>query len=74
MTIHHLHPADDFDRDDIDAAIHLRSARRCHLERGGLDSIAIAVRLLAETGEAPGWDDALDDTDTDDTDGWDWAA
>ncbi|WP_405161894.1 hypothetical protein OG203_37160 [Nocardia sp. NBC_01499] len=71
MTIHHLHPADDFDREDIDAAIHLRSVRRCRLERGGLDSIAIAVRLLAETGEAPGWDDALDDVDGSD---WDWAA
>ncbi|MFI9406251.1 hypothetical protein [Nocardia sp. NPDC052316] len=71
MTIRHLNPADGCDRDDIDAAIHLRSARRCHLERRGLDSIAIAVRLLAETGEAPGWDDGLDDVDGSD---WDWAA
>lgn len=75
MTIRHLHPADDFDRDDIDAAVHLRSVRRCHLERGGLDPVAIAVRLLAETGEAPGWDSSLDEAiDSDDDGGWGWAA
>ncbi|CAM4497708.1 hypothetical protein NONI108955_36165 [Nocardia ninae] len=75
MTIRHLHPADGFGRDDVDAAIHIRSARRCHLERRGLDSVAIAVRLLAETGEVPGWDDGIDqDIDSDDDGGWGWAA
>ncbi|MFX0579460.1 hypothetical protein [Nocardia nepalensis] len=61
----------DRDRDELDAVVHVRSARRCHLERSGLDSIGIAVRLLAETGDLPGWDDALD---IDDDSDWEWAA
>ncbi|WP_433599132.1 hypothetical protein ACQPXH_26150 [Nocardia sp. CA-135953] len=48
-------------RDDSDAVIDIRSRRRCHLERSGLDPIDIAVRLLVETGDAPGWDSSLDD-------------
>ncbi|WP_405159544.1 hypothetical protein OG203_24035 [Nocardia sp. NBC_01499] len=75
MTIHFIDDlADGFDRDDIDAATHLRSVRRCHLERRGLDSVTIAIHLLAETGEAPGWDDALDQADDADDSDWDWAA
>jgi hypothetical protein len=52
-----------FRRNDIDAVIDTRSRRRCHLERSGLDPVAIAVRLLVETGDAPGWDEGLDDGD-----------
>ncbi|WP_433679978.1 hypothetical protein [Nocardia sp. CA-119907] len=73
MTIRRIDDIDRFDRDDdIDAVVHLRSARRCHLERRGLDSVTVAVRLLAETGDAPGWDDAIDIDDDDP--GWGWAA
>ncbi|WP_328411937.1 hypothetical protein [Nocardia sp. NBC_00403] len=71
MTIRRIHDIDGFDREDIDAAVHIRSVRRCHLERSGLDSVTVAVHLLVETGEVPGWDNGLDeDTDTD----WGWAA
>ncbi|MFI9506795.1 hypothetical protein [Nocardia sp. NPDC052566] len=52
-----------FDREDIDAAVHVRSRRRCQFERSGMDPISIAVHLLAETGDVPGWDDGLDDGD-----------
>ncbi|MFQ6398958.1 hypothetical protein ACLMAJ_36670 [Nocardia sp. KC 131] len=50
-------------RNDIDAAVHIRSVRRCHLERSGLDSVTVAVHLLVETGDAPGWDAAIDEED-----------
>ncbi|WP_280484729.1 hypothetical protein [Nocardia cyriacigeorgica] len=43
----------------IDSVIDLRSRRRCQLERGGLDPIAVAINLLAETGPVPGWDSDL---------------
>ncbi|WP_433622959.1 hypothetical protein [Nocardia sp. CA-120079] len=49
------------DRDELDAVVDIRSRRRCHLERSGLDPIGIAVRLLVETGDAPGWDCGVDD-------------
>lgn len=58
------------DREELDAVVHLRSSRRCHYERRGFDRISVAVRLLAETGDAPGWDEGLDEFD----DGEDWAA
>lgn len=45
---------------DLDSVIDLRSRRRCQLERGGLDPVAVAINLLAETGPAPGWDCDLD--------------
>ncbi|WP_280452221.1 hypothetical protein [Nocardia cyriacigeorgica] len=47
-------------RESVDAVIDLRSVRRCQLERSGLDPVAVAVHLLAETGSAPGWDADLD--------------
>ncbi|NEW53743.1 hypothetical protein GV792_27355 [Nocardia cyriacigeorgica] len=47
-------------RESVDAVIDMRSRRRCQLERGGLDPVAVAVNLLAETGSAPGWDNDLD--------------
>ncbi|MET8875582.1 hypothetical protein [Nocardia sp. NPDC004604] len=72
MTIRRINNTDRFDRDDIDAAIHTRSVRRCHLERCGLDSVAVAVHLLVETGEAPGWDNGIDESF--DGDEWGWAA
>ncbi|MBF6473718.1 MULTISPECIES: hypothetical protein [Nocardia] len=46
----------------------LQARRRCHLERSGLDSAAIAAHLLVETGSVPLWDNG------DDYDGGDWAA
>ncbi|MFI7670824.1 hypothetical protein [Nocardia sp. NPDC049526] len=73
MTIRGINDIDRFDHDDIDAVVHLRSVRRCHLERSGLDSVTVAVHLLAETGDLPGWDDALD-IDCDDESDWEWAA
>ncbi|MEV6340567.1 hypothetical protein AB0M12_38330 [Nocardia vinacea] len=73
MTIHRNHDIDGYGRDDIDAVVDIRSVRRCHLERRGLDSIAVAVHLLAETGDLPGWDHAIDNGDGDDSD-WEWAA
>ncbi|MGY4101317.1 hypothetical protein ACW2Q0_17455 [Nocardia sp. R16R-3T] len=75
MTIRRTHDIDGFDYDDIDAVLDIRSVRRCHLERSGLDSIAVAVHLLAETGDLPGWDDAIDnDGDHSDESDWRWAA
>lgn len=40
---------------------------RCRSEARGLDPLAVAVTMLAETGHAPSWDDYG-------TDGWDGAA
>lgn len=58
------------DREELDAVVHLRSSRRCHYERRGFDPVSVAVRLLAETGDVPGWDSGLDEFDG----GEDWAA
>ncbi|MFD9550558.1 hypothetical protein ACFWBG_24450 [Nocardia salmonicida] len=41
---------------------------RCRSEARGLDPIAVAVTMLAETGTAPAWNDY------DDIAGWDDAA
>ncbi|MFI2284531.1 hypothetical protein [Nocardia beijingensis] len=49
-----------FDREDIDAVVHIRSRRRCQLERRGADPVAVALHLLAETGDVPGWDAGMD--------------
>ncbi|BDT94107.1 hypothetical protein IFM12275_40830 [Nocardia sputorum] len=54
-----------------DNVIDLAARRRCHLERCGLDSAAIAAHLLVETGVVPLWDTS---DDHDDFDGGDWAA
>ncbi|MGY4103966.1 hypothetical protein ACW2Q0_31095 [Nocardia sp. R16R-3T] len=48
-------------REDSDVVVDIRSRRRCHLERSGLDPVAVAVHLLVETGDAPGWDSMIDD-------------
>ncbi|APE33470.1 hypothetical protein BOX37_05225 [Nocardia mangyaensis] len=40
---------------------------RCRSEARGLDPLAVAVTMLAETGSAPAWTDYS-------TDGWDDAA
>ncbi|MEV4206624.1 hypothetical protein [Nocardia salmonicida] len=40
---------------------------RCRSEARGLDPLAVAVTMLAETGTAPAWDDYS-------SDGWDDAA
>lgn len=53
-----------------DNVIDLAARRRCHLERSGLDSAAIAVHLLVETGIVPLWDN----DDDHDFDGGDWVA
>ncbi|MBF6174290.1 hypothetical protein [Nocardia blacklockiae] len=55
------------EEDAIDAVVDIRSRRRCHYERSGLDAVSLAVHLWAETGHVPGWDEGLDD-------GGDWAA
>ncbi|MGW0245377.1 hypothetical protein ACWDYH_01910 [Nocardia goodfellowii] len=47
--------------------IDLAARRRCHYERRGLDPVAKAVRVLADTGRTGYWDDSYDG------DG-DWAA
>lgn len=55
----------------IDAVIDIRSRRRCHYERSGLDPVSLAVHAWAETGHVPGWDAGID------FDGYgdgDWAA
>lgn len=54
-----------------DNVIDLAARRRCHLERSGLGSAAIAAHLLVETGVVPLWDNG---DDHDDFDGGDWAA
>ncbi|MEV6274459.1 hypothetical protein [Nocardia sp. NPDC051832] len=60
------------DREDIDAVVHLRSVGRCRYERRGFDPLSVALHLLADTGDLPGWDSAgLDDEEFDE---WDWAA
>ncbi|WP_330233967.1 hypothetical protein OHA40_16835 [Nocardia sp. NBC_00508] len=63
MSVRSIH------HDDIDAVIDTRARRRCQLERRGADPVSIAVHLLIETGDAPGWD-----ADLDGYDGWDTAA
>ncbi|MGW4739009.1 hypothetical protein [Nocardia xishanensis] len=52
-----------------DNVIDLQARRRCQLEARGLDPIAIAVNVLAETGSVLTWNDSGDDYD-----GGDWAA
>ena len=57
--------------DAIDAVVDIRSRRRCHYERSGLDPVSLAVHAWAETGHVPGWDAGID------FDGYgdgDWAA
>ena len=46
--------------DAIDAVVDIRSRRRCHYERSGMDPISLAVHAWAETGHVPGWDDGID--------------
>ncbi|MBF6334239.1 hypothetical protein [Nocardia transvalensis] len=71
MNIRRVHTSSTrhIDREDIDAVVHIRSRRRCQFERAGMDPASIAVHLLAETGDVPGWDTGLDDDG-----GEDWAA
>ena len=57
------------DETTVDAVTDIRSRRRCHYERSGLDSVSLAVHLWAETGEVPGWNDGVD-SETDDEEGW----
>ena len=47
--------------------IDFASRARCRSEARGLDPVAVAVTMLAETGTAPTWTDY-------DTSGWDDAA
>ncbi len=61
------------DETAVDAVTDIRSRRRCHYERSGLDPVSLAVHLWAETGEVPGWDDGADQVDDMD-DGGGWAA
>ncbi|WP_067839601.1 hypothetical protein [Nocardia lijiangensis] len=51
-----------------DNVIDLQARRRCQLEARGLDPLAIAVNVLAETGSVLAWNAS------DDYDGGDWAA
>ncbi|WP_067833357.1 hypothetical protein [Nocardia lijiangensis] len=51
-----------------DNVIDLQARRRCQLEARGLDPIAIAVNVFAETGAVLAW------SASDDYDGGDWAA
>ncbi|MEV0343180.1 hypothetical protein AB0H49_29590 [Nocardia sp. NPDC050713] len=53
---------------DRDNVIDLQARRRCQLEARGLDPIAIALNVFAETGSVPTWNSG------DDYDGGDWAA
>ncbi|MEV0340570.1 hypothetical protein AB0H49_16200 [Nocardia sp. NPDC050713] len=52
-----------------DNVIDLQARRRCQLEARGLDPLAIAVNVFAETGSVPAWNSGGDDYD-----GGDWAA
>ncbi|WP_280377298.1 hypothetical protein [Nocardia wallacei] len=52
--------------DAIDAVVDIRSRRRCHYERSGMDPVTVAAHLWAETGHVPGWDLS----DSDDDGGW----
>ncbi|NKY33935.1 hypothetical protein HGA13_12735 [Nocardia speluncae] len=47
--------------------IDLAARRRCALERAGHDPVSVAVGMLADTGQVPGWDFT---TDPDDGSGW----
>ncbi|WP_040817358.1 hypothetical protein [Nocardia jiangxiensis] len=57
----------------LDAVIDIRTRRRAHYERSGLDPVSLAVHAWAETGHVPGWDEGIDYTDDNDFDGG-WAA
>ncbi|MFI9535443.1 hypothetical protein ACIG56_19615 [Nocardia fusca] len=50
--------------------IDLSARRRCALERAGHDPVSVAVGMLADTGQLPGWDF----TTYHDDDGSGWAA
>ncbi|MEV0854622.1 hypothetical protein [Nocardia fluminea] len=54
--------------DGLADVIDFAARSRCRSEARGLDPIAVAVTMLAETGTAPAWDDY------DDIAGWDDAA
>lgn len=54
------------DSEDIDTVVDIRSRRRCHYQRSGMDPISLAVHVWAETGHVPDWDDGYDGGD----DGW----
>lgn len=54
--------------------IDLTARRRCQLERAGHDPITVAVHLLAETGEVPGWDFTIHHNNDGGDDGPGWAA
>ncbi|GAB2699731.1 hypothetical protein [Nocardia thraciensis] len=56
--------------DDYASVVDLQARRRCQFERSGMDPLSVAVRVLAETGELPGWDVGH----LDDDGGEDWAA
>jgi|GEM_PF-3731315 len=64
--------AERLEAEAVDAVTDIRSRRRCHYDRSGLDPVSLAVHLWADTGHVPGWNDNLD-TEVDD-DGGDWAA
>ncbi|MFI5540297.1 hypothetical protein ACIA5H_28285 [Nocardia sp. NPDC051900] len=55
---------------EADAVVHVRARRRCQLERAGRNSLAVAVALLVETGELPGWDVSDYDDDNGEDSGW----
>ncbi|WKG08243.1 hypothetical protein QX204_24705 [Nocardia sp. PE-7] len=52
---------------DLADVIDFQTRSRCRSEARGLDPVAVAVTMLAETGHAPAWNDYG-------TDGWDDAA
>ncbi|MFD3430826.1 hypothetical protein [Nocardia fluminea] len=54
--------------DGLADVIDFAARTRCRSEARGLDPIAVAVTMLAETGTAPAWNDY------DDIAGWDDAA
>jgi hypothetical protein len=51
----------------VDNVIDMQARRRCQLQARGLDSVTVAVHVLAETGALPAWS-------TDDYDDGGWAA
>ncbi|WP_328711665.1 hypothetical protein [Nocardia salmonicida] len=53
--------------DGLADVIDFQTRSRCRSEARGLDPLAVAVTMLAETGRAPAWNDYG-------TDGWDDAA
>ncbi|MFD8104017.1 hypothetical protein ACFV24_31210 [Nocardia fluminea] len=53
--------------DGLADVIDFQTRSRCRSEARGLDPLAVAVTMLAESGHAPAWNDYG-------TDGWDDAA